>query len=100
MNLSPAAFWKLTLVEFDARRRGHHRATVHALQHTRWLGALMCNLQRGEGDLVTEPADLMPLPGDDDFAKRTAAPVVLTPAEKLAQQQRILERTYSTPLTL
>ena len=100
MNLTPGAFWKLTLAEFDARRRGHHRATVHAWQHTRWLGSLLVNLQRGADDPVTVPADLMPLPGDEDFAERTAAPVVLTPAEKAAQQQRILERSYSTPLTL
>ncbi|GAC1379177.1 MAG: hypothetical protein NVS3B25_31560 [Hymenobacter sp.] len=98
MRLSPAAFWKLTPAEFDALRRGHQRAQVQQWQHTRWLGTLLVNLQRGPDDVATLPEDLLPLPGDEDYAQRTAPAKVLTPAEKAAMQQRVLERAYSTPL--
>lgn len=99
LRLTPKQFWSLTPAEFDASRRGHERSRIHRWQETRWLGTLLVNLQRGADDAPMEPSELMPLPGDEDFASRTAPEKVLTQEEKAAREARILERSYSTPLT-
>ena len=90
LRLLPDQFWRLTPYEFDAMRRGHDRRTVHAWQHTRWIGALLVNINRGENDPAVSPEELLPLPGDEQYGPG-AAPVK-TAAEKAEQKQRILDR--------
>ena len=80
--------------EFDALQRGHARRTLDAWRHTRHLGNLLRNLNRGEKDPATTDAQYLPLPGEPEFAERTAetAPAEKTDEERAAQQARILER--------
>ena len=59
----------------------------------------MVNLQRGADDPPVTPSEIMPLPGDEDFAERSAPAPVLSQEDKQAREKRILERSYATPLT-
>jgi hypothetical protein len=92
LGLAPKAFWALTLAEFDAMRRGHQRRTVREWQHTRWLGWLLVSINSDPDGARPTLSDIMPLPGDDDYALLTAAPIVKTAAERAAQEARIKER--------
>ena len=96
MGLTPKAFWALLPAEFDALQRGHARRTLDAWRHTRHLGNLLRNINRGEKDPATTDAQYLPLPGEPEHdeaqqATQTAA-VEKTAEERAAQQARILER--------
>lgn len=84
LGLRPAEFWELTFSEYLCMADGYHRRQVLQWHHTRWLGTILLNVNRGEGDEPLSPEDVLPLPGDPD-------PAVLTPEELDAELARIVQ---------
>ncbi|MBH8569354.1 phage tail assembly chaperone [Microvirga sp. STS02] len=73
LGLRPAEFWELTYSEYLCMADGYHHRRVLAWQETRWLGALLVNINRAPDTPAVEPSELLPLPGD-----APAAPLMST----------------------
>ena len=86
LGLRPAEFWDLTWNEYLSIADGYHRREADKWRHTRWLGTILLNVHRGEGEDVMTPEEVMPLPGD----VLPLAAHVLTPAEIDAEFVRLL----------
>ena len=76
-------------------QRGHARRMMDAWRHTRHLGNLIRNVNRGEKDPATTDAQYLPLPGEPEYDEAQAAasaPAEKTDEERAAQAARIQER--------
>ena len=54
----------MTLQEILNAHKGYLDRVYNDWRRTRWLGAIIANVNRGKKDKIIKPSDLMKLPGD------------------------------------
>ena len=64
LGLAPKAFWKMTWREYRLRADGFHRAEIRQMRRTRFVAAVLLNVNRGPDDAPVAPEDVFYLPGD------------------------------------
>jgi hypothetical protein len=64
LRIKPAALWRLTWREYCAIAGGWHRRQIRQYHHTRYLAAMLVNVNMGPDGTPVDPAELLPLPGD------------------------------------
>lgn len=69
LGLDPDVFWSLTFAEFQLRIQAHRIRIEREWEQTRWLGAIMINLQVKRAKQVT-PEKLVPLSFDVERKKQ------------------------------
>jgi hypothetical protein len=82
LGLRPAEFWDLTFSEYLCMAEGYHRRQVLDWHHTRWLGTILLNVNRGEDDAPLTPEEVKWLPGDK-------IPGLISPEELDAELARV-----------
>ncbi len=75
----------MPLSEFDRRCRGYHRRVADHKRPLRWLGTILLNVNRAEGEPALTEEEAMWVYGDPV----PEAPIMLTPAEVEAEWARV-----------
>jgi hypothetical protein len=94
LNLDPVTFWEYTPAEYGRKAEGYNRRIKEQHHqeelkwtHTRFIGALLININRGKDTPAMKPEELIPL----SFDKKKEAPPVKLP---MLERMKALEQKY------